>query len=215
MRKLWYAGAGVIAGGLLFLGTAPAQASPQQPGPAGTAADAVRTELVRTARLPLTDANTGSLRLPVVGGLPIVRGILPDGSHTPENTPAGAPGPQGATGLPLGGSPVSAADLSPQPGVTGSPVPGASPYSSTAARPGMISPSASAPSDAVPSDALPSDAVPSAAVPSASAPVPVAPSSVAPASVAPASVAPASVAPSEVPYSKVDDPRLLEEPAKG
>jgi hypothetical protein len=210
VRKLWYAGAGVIAGGLLFLGTAPAQASPQQPGTADTAADVVRTELVRTARLPLTDANTGSLRLPVVGGLPIVRNILPDGSHTPETTPAGASGPQGATGLPLGGSPVSAADLSPQPGATGSPVPGASPYSSTAARPGMISPSASAPSDAVPSAA-----VPSASAPVPSAPSSAAPASVAPASAAPASVAPASVAPSEVPYSKVDDPRLLEEPAKG
>ncbi len=99
-------------------------------------------------------------------------------------------------GLPLGGSPVAPADLSPEPTMPGSPAPVASPYSSTSPRPGIVSPSAVV------------------VVPSSAAPVSVAPASVAPPSEMP-SAAPASVAPSEAPYHKTDDPRLLEEPVDG
>ncbi|MFI1996496.1 hypothetical protein [Actinoplanes sp. NPDC020271] len=284
MRKLWYAGAGVIAGGLLFLGAAPAQASPQRPGaadavtpytsaignvladtnglrlssPIGTdplgreplltvsrgdqqlfpvkagrtnrpedrpessrlstlpAADVVGTEMPKTAGVPLTDTNTGSVRLPLVGRLPIVGGLLPDGSRTTESAPARTGLVQDLTGMPLGGSPVAAADLLPEADATGSPAPGASPYSSTAARPGMVSPSADVPSVVTPSAVMPSAEAPVSVAPSSVAPSSVAPASAAPASAAPASAAPASAAPSEAPYTKAsDDPRLLEEPVEG
>ncbi|WP_436525825.1 hypothetical protein [Actinoplanes sp. HUAS TT8] len=276
MRKLWYAGAGVIAGGLLFLGAAPAQADVTYPDPStytdpvgdvlartnglhisspiGTdplgreplltvsqngqqlypikpgqrpdrpesggedsrrslpAADVVGTELPRTPRVPFTDANTGAVRLPLVGSLPVVGGILPDGSHTLESSSTDNPylgdvrglpkrladtNRLSLAGLPLGGSPVSPADLLPEGAAASRPTVGASPYSSTPARPGIVSPSP-------------------VVIPSSEVPVSVAPSAVSPSAVSPSAEVPsASVAPSEAPYSKVDDPRMLEEPIEG
>jgi hypothetical protein len=293
VRKLWYAGAGVIAGGLLFLGAAPAQAdvtipdpgasitpyadpvgdalartnglrlaSPVGSDPLGRAplltlgqgdqqlfqvkpgqngvgrilpghheerpeaggqrqlpsADVVGTEFPKAAGVPFTDANSGSVRLPLVRSLPIVGGILPDGSHTLESTSSQYPllddldgsfsvrglpkrladsNRTSLAGLPLGGSPVSPADLLPEAVATGRATP--APYASTPAGPAVVSPSV------VPSSEAPVAVVPSAEVPSAEAP-----SAAAPASVLP------SVLPSEAPYTKsTDDPRLMEEPVEG
>lgn len=201
----------MIAGGFLVLGaSAPAladvTADVTAPGPTGSvaAADVIRADVSKNSRVPFTDANTGAVRLPLVGGLPLVGSMLPDGSNTLESARPFLENDEddkdGLAGLPLGGTAVAPADLLPTVSVSGSPAPGASPYSSTAPRPGIASPSA----------AVPSASVPSASVPSAEAPATVAPSSAAPASMAP-SAAP-SVEPSEAPYQKADDPRLLEEP---
>ncbi|MBB4737742.1 hypothetical protein BJY16_001201 [Actinoplanes octamycinicus] len=185
--------------------------------------------------VPFTDANTGTARLPLLGRLPVVGGLLPSGSRTmesgllPDGSPTRAGGPvlesasseypllddldgdlsvrglpkrlsgtnrTALAGFPLGGSPVAPADLLPEA------APSASPYASAPARPGLPSPSV---------------AVSEPAAPSAEAPASEAPASEAPVSVAPsASAAPSvSVAPytkSADPRSKVDDPRLLEEP---
>ncbi|BCJ43210.1 hypothetical protein GCM10010168_00480 [Actinoplanes ianthinogenes] len=301
MRKLWYAGAGVIAGGFLLFGAAPAQAEGTSPDPIASVApyaDPLGDVLARTNGLrlsspvgtdplgraplvtldqdgqrlfpikpgqndiagyplsrsksqgqgqvesgdtdrrslpaadviggsihnspgdrfagslkgiPFTDANTGSTRLPLLGRLPVVGGLLPDGSPTLESASSEYPllddldgnlSVRGLpkrvsnsnravlAGLPLGGSPVAPADLIPEA------TPTASPYASAPARPGLASPSvAGSPSTAV--------------SPSSEAPVAVPPS----ASETPAPSA--SVAPytkSADPRSKVDDPRLLEEP---
>ncbi|AEV88888.1 Cyclin G-associated kinase [Actinoplanes sp. SE50] len=138
--------------------------------------------------VPLTDTNTGAVRLPLLGGgrLPIISGILPDGSHTVESAsrqypllddldgdlsvrglPRRLPTTNRANlaGLPLGGSPVAPADLLPE--------------SSRPKHPASVAPSAS--------------------------PEPTMSASVDP------SMSP-SVIPSGSLASNVDDPRLLQEP---
>lgn len=174
----------------------------------------VGTEFPKAAGVPFTDANTGSVRLPLVRSLPIVGGILPDGSHTLESTSSQYPllddldgtlsvrglpkrmadsNRAGLAGLPLGGTPVAPADLLPEATATGRATP--APYASTPAVPGTTAPSV-APSSAAPVAVIPSAEVPSAEAPSAAAP--------------------ASVMPSEAPYTKnTDDPRLMEEPVAG
>lgn len=182
--------------------------------------------------VPFTDANTGAARLPLLGRLPIVGGLLPDGSRTMMG---GSPALESASseypllddldgdlsvrglpkrlpnsnraalaGLPLGGSPVTPADLLPEAAPT------ASPYASAPARPGLASPPAAvAPSEA-PASELPASEAPASVAPSASVAPPVAVTPSAPVTPYTKAAGPRSKAGD--PRSKVDDPRLLEEP---
>jgi hypothetical protein len=163
--------------------------------------------------VPLTDTNTGQMRLPLVGGgrLPIVGGLLPDGSHTLESTSSEYPllddmdgdlavrglpkrlsgsNRTALAGLPLGGSPVG---LLPE--ATPTTAPTVAPSTSTSNEPG------DEPGDKPSNE--PSDK------PSTS---PYASTGARPGLIIPSAAVSAAPSASEVPYAKVDDPRMLEEP---
>ncbi|GAA2696646.1 hypothetical protein [Actinoplanes palleronii] len=246
MRKLWYAGAGLIAGGVLLFVAAPAQADVTSPKTAalpaadvvgGSVPDAPGDQSPSTLRLPFTDTNSGSPRLPVVGRLPIIGGLLPNGSRTLESAsttdPAlddrdgsllrrlALPNSAGLAGLPLGGTPVPLLDDTTPAMNSQEPMDGAATGDNPAPTDSPAPVDSAAPMDsAAPVDSAEpapytsvAPARPGIAAPSAVAPVDPSAAVVPSTDIAPTvdAVPSADTAPS----STVDDPRMLEEPLDG
>ncbi|KUL27618.1 hypothetical protein ADL15_34960 [Actinoplanes awajinensis subsp. mycoplanecinus] len=239
---MWYAGAGLIAGGVLLFVAAPAQADVTSPKTAalpaadvvgGSAPDTPGDRPQGTMRLPFTDTNSGSPRLPVVGRLPIIGGLLPNGSRTLESASTTDPGDDsllrrlalpnsaGLAGLPLGGTPVPLLDDTTPATNSQEPMDGAATGDDPAPADSPAPVGSAAPMDsAAPVDSAEpapytsvAPARPGIAAPSAVAPVDPSAAVVPSTDIAPTvdAVPSADAAPSSI----VDDPRMLEEPLEG